>query len=366
MFKHIKIKPHEKGFLFKDGALTDLIGAGVHWSFDPLNKIRVDVVSERSPWLYHAELDVIVDSGLVDDKIEIVDLKDHERALVWVEGRFEAVLKPGLYALWKTHRVIKVEVIDARQVRFEHADLNVILEQSPDNHLFHVYDVDESQVGLFTLNGELKEILEPGRYVFWKGAGRMGFRVMDLREMSMDVSGQEIMTQDKVSLRMNALVTYKVAHAEMAFTSVENFVQALYRDAQLAIRAVVGTHSLDALLAEKDAVSSELEGIVKKRAADYGVAVVGMGIRDLILPGEMKELLNQVVQAKKAAEAALITRREETAAMRSQANTARLLENNGTLMRLKELEALVEIAKAGKLQIVLGEKGLSEKMMTLI
>jgi regulator of protease activity HflC (stomatin/prohibitin superfamily) len=366
MFKHIKIKPTEKGFLFKEGALTDLVGAGSHWIFDPLNKIRVDVVSERSPWLNHAELDVILDSGLVDDKVEIVDLKDHERALVWVDGRFEAVLEPGLYALWKTHRVIKVEVADARQVRFEHADLNVILEAVSLAEHFFVHHVDEGQVGLFTLDGELKEVLTAGRHVFWKGGARVGLRVMDLRELAIDVAGQEIMTQDKVSLRMNALVTYRVADAEKAFTSVENFVQSLYRDAQLALRAVVGTHALDQLLVEKDAVAAQLEGIVKKRAAEYGVAVIGFGIRDLILPGEMKELLNQVVQAKKAAEAALITRREETAAMRSQANTAKLLENNSTLMRLKELEALVEIAKAGKLQVVLGEKGLAEKMMTLI
>jgi regulator of protease activity HflC (stomatin/prohibitin superfamily) len=370
MFKHVikyfRVKPYEKGFLFRDGALTDLVGTGSHWFFDPLNKIRVDVVSERNPWLHHAELDVILDSGLIDDKVEIVDLKDHERALVWVDGRFEAVLEPGLYALWKTHRVIKVEVIDSRQMRFEHGDLNVILEMSPKAQLFHIFDVEEGQVGLFTLDGEFKEVLAAGRHVFWKSGLRVGMRVMDLRELSMDVAGQEIMTRDKVSLRMNALVTYRVADAKKAFTAVENFIQALYRDAQLALRAVVGTHALDALLAEKDTVSSELEGLVKKRAAEYGVAVKAVGIRDLILPGEMKELLNQVVQAKKAAEAALITRREETAAMRSQANTAKLLENNSTLMRLKELEALVEIAKAGKLQVVLGEKGLSEKMMTLI
>ena len=75
--------------------------------------------------------------------------------------------------------------------------------------------------------------------------------------------------------------------------------------------------------------------------------VVSVGIRDVILPGDLKDLLNKVTKAKKAAEANLISRREETAAMRSQANTAKLLTDNPKLMRLRELEVLEKIASAG-------------------
>lgn len=80
----------------------------------------------------------------------------------------------------------------------------------------------------------------------------------------------------------------------------------------------------------------------------------------------MKELLNKVIEAQKAAEANLIVRREETAAMRSQANTARLLENNPTLMRLRELEVLEKIAVSSDLKVILGEKGLTERIVNLI
>ncbi len=97
-----------------------------------------------------------------------------------------------------------------------------------------------------------------------------------------------------------------------------------------------------------------------------GLEVVKAGIRDLILPGEMKELLNKVTEAKKAAEANLITRREETAAIRSQANTAKLLQENPTLMRLRELEILEKIAASSDLKIVLGDKGLTERMVNLL
>ena len=91
-----------------------------------------------------------------------------------------------------------------------------------------------------------------------------------------------------------------------------------------------------------------------------------IGIRDVILPGEMKELLNKVTEAKKAAEANFIARREETAAMRSQANTAKLLQDNPTLLRLRELETLEKVAATAELKVVLGDKGLADRIVNLL
>ncbi len=140
----------------------------------------------------------------------------------------------------------------------------------------------------------------------------------------------------------------------------------MYRETQLALRAVVGVRELDTFLADKDAVVQDVEQAVRSRAGQLGLEVVAVGIRDVILPGDMKDLMNKVTEAKKAAEANLIARREETAAMRSQANTAKLLTENPTLMRLRELEVLERIATAGKLNIVLGEKGLAERVINLL
>jgi len=113
-------------------------------------------------------------------------------------------------------------------------------------------------------------------------------------------------------------------------------------------------------------VANELEDSVRRRVTDLGLTIVSAGIRDVILPGDMKDLMNKVTEAKKAAEANLIVRREETAAMRSQANTAKLLEGNPTLMRLRELEVLEKVAAGGKLNVVLGEKGLAERVINLL
>jgi regulator of protease activity HflC (stomatin/prohibitin superfamily) len=187
-----------------------------------------------------------------------------------------------------------------------------------------------------------------------------------MREVILDIAGQEIMTADKVTLRINAVVTYRVADARMSITASEDSRQALYREAQLALRAVIGTFELDKVLSEKEAVAEALETLIRARAADFGLEVLNLGIRDVILPGEMKELMNRVIEARKAADANLITRREETAAMRSQANTARILENNPTLMRLRELDVLEKIAEKSKLNVVLGEKGLADRIVNLL
>ena len=129
---------------------------------------------------------------------------------------------------------------------------------------------------------------------------------------------------------------------------------------------MIGGRELDRLLSDKDEVAGELRSLVAREAAKLGLEVVALGIRDVILPGEMKTLLNRVIEAKKAAEANLVTRREETAAMRSQANTSRLFESNPTLMRLRELEVLERVAEKAELTVILGEQGLTDRVSKLL
>src|SRR5947209_20427722 len=110
VFKLIKVRAFEAGLYFYDGEFRRVLEPGRHWMFDPLGRVRVEVVSQRAPWLVHDKLDVIVKSGVLDGKAMVVDLKDYERALVWIDGRFSHVLPPGLYAYWTSCRDVKVEV----------------------------------------------------------------------------------------------------------------------------------------------------------------------------------------------------------------------------------------------------------------
>jgi len=366
IIRKVKIRSHEKGLLFRDREFRGLLDTGSHWLSGALFKTRVDVVSQRDPWLFHKDLDLIVKYGLPEEEAMVLDLKDHERALVWIDGRFDRVLGPGLYVLWTKFRNVRSEVIDSGVIRFEHPDMNVILSSPGADKLLESFVVEEGFAGILFRDGEHAGTFGPGRYLFWKDAGRMRFQPVDMRENLLDISGQEILTSDKVTLRLNAVAAYRVSDARRAVCEVENFQQALYREAQLALRSLIGGRALDSLLADREAVARELEENLGKRAAGFGIRLVSVGIRDLILPGEMKDLLNKVIEAQKAAEANLIVRREETAAIRSQANTARLLENNPTLMRLRELEVLERVAGSSKLNVVLGEKGLAERLVNLL
>jgi regulator of protease activity HflC (stomatin/prohibitin superfamily) len=371
MLKYLKIRGYEMGLLFKNGDFLRLLEPGAHWILDPLARCQCDVVSQREPFLSHPKLDLIVKSGALKGRADVLDLRDHERALVWVDNRFHSILAAGLYVYWTGQKQVRVEVIDARESRFAHREFKAIVRWPAAARTLDICSVKRDAAGVLFIDGKFVEVLAPGEYAFWKGEADARVVELDLRETMVDVAGQEIMTADKVTLRMNAVVTYQVADARKAVSQTEDLRQSLYRETQLVLRAVVGARELDAFLTEKDAVAKEIEENVRRRAENLGLSIASVGIRDVILPGDMKELMNKVTEARKAAEANLISRREETAAIRSQANTARLLAESPTLMRLRELEVLEKIAAAGHLNIVLtekglGEKGLAEKVLNLL
>jgi len=364
--KRFKIRSYEVGLLFRDGEFRGLLTTGTVWFTDPLNKVRVDVVSQREPWIVHEKLDLIVKSGALAGRAIVLDMKDYERALVWVDNRFSHILPSGLYAYWTGQKDVRVEVIDVRQVRFEHDQFKVVARSPFAAKLLDICSVQRDHVGVLFIDGRYVETLAPGEYAFWKGPADAKVVDVDLRETMVDVSGQEIMTADKVTLRLNAVVTYKIADARKAVSQTDDVRQALYRETQLVLRGVVGARELDLFLTDKDAVAKDIEEGVRRRAAELGLDLASVGIRDVILPGDMKELMNKVTEARKAAEANLIFRREETAAIRSQANTAKLLADSPVLMRLRELEVLEKIAASGKLHISLSEKGLADKVVNLL
>jgi len=364
--QEIKIRSYEIGLWFRNDEFQGLLKSGTHRFFNPFARNRVDVVSLRTPWLVHPDLDLIVKSGALDETAVVLDLKDHKRALVWVENRFSHILPAGLFAYWLGQKEVRVEIVDIRQVRFEHDDLKLIARSGTAQGLLDICSVARDHVGVLFVDGQYVETLGPGLYAFWLGQSDAVIVEVDLRETLVDVSGQDIITADKVTLRINAAVTYRVTDARKAVTQTDDVRQALYRETQLVLRAVLGSRELDAFLTNKDALARDIEESVRQRATELGLEIASVGIRDVILPGEMKDLMNKVTEAKKAAEANLIVRREETAAIRSQMNSAKLLQDNPALMRLRELEVLEKVAAGNKLNIVLGEKGLADRVVNLL
>lgn len=366
MIRLVNVRSYEMGLHFRNGEFKGILHPGLHWFVNPLGKTQVDVVSQRDPWLVHEKLDLIVKSGKLTDRAIVVDLKDSQRGLVWVDGRFQRILGPGLYAYWTGIRDVRIETLDSSEVRLQHKDLKSVLRAPEACRVLDICVINRYSCGVLYVDGEFVETVVPGKYAFWRDTTEAKLVEVDLREIIADVSGQDVMTSDKVSLRLNVVVTYRIVDARRAVTATEDVRQAIYRETQLAVRAVVGGRELDAFLVDKGIVADEIDQSIRERATELGLEIVSVGIRDIILPGDMKDLMNKVTDAKKVAEANLIVRREETTAMRSQVNTARLLADNPTLMRMRELEVLERIASTGKLNIVLGEKGLADRIVNLL
>ena len=190
--------------------------------------------------------------------------------------------------------------------------------------------------------------------------------VVDLRVQSLEVSGQELLTRDKVSLRVNLAASLRVTDPVAARTKVAKGSDFVYRELQFGLRKAIAAKTLDELLGDKASLDADIFGYVRSRVAGFGYEVLGVGVKDVILPGDMKDILNQVVEAEKVAQANIIKRREETAATRSLLNTAKLMEENPTLLRLKELEMLEKVTgKIDKLTVFGGLDGVLNELVRI-
>jgi regulator of protease activity HflC (stomatin/prohibitin superfamily) len=358
MLRRIHIASHERGFLHHGSEYVRYLSPGVTWAWGWNRSVRVvdtrevELLSPEHP--QHENLEIYLRDPRCWEDLVVVDVAEDQRAIVLVDGRVHAVLGPGRRAYWKALRRVEAQVYQADELRLKHRLLDAVLTADGGRQLQEV-SVPSGHCGLLYVDESLREVLAPGRYAFWRGVARIRCAVTDLREVSLAVSGQEILTADKVSLRVNLVAGFRVVDARLAAESCDSVHGALYNELQLALREAVGGRKLDELLTAKDEVGAEVKAAVAPRAELMGAKLGSVGLKDVILPGDMKVLLNQVIEAEKRAQANLIARREETAATRSLLNTAKLIESSPTLLRLKELEAAERMASSiGSIQIASG------------
>lgn len=359
----VRVRPHEVGLRFKDSELVEVLAPGKHWR---LPGSLYEVYSRLRLRFEHRELELLLTNEALREHLDVVDLAGHERALVFRSGRLESILAPGLYAFWKQEDPLTIERFDVRDPRFEHASMEQILAHESAIRHIKAIRVESHEDILAYHGGRLMGRLGPGVHAFWHGGGPVTWKSFDRREQLLDVAGQEIMTRDKVTLRVNLVVSYRITEPETVAAASSDVTQDLYRASQLALRAAIGTRTLDQLLSDKDAARDEIQKPVAERARGLGLELADVGLRDVILPGEMKLILNQVIEAQKQSEANLIRRREETAAARSQANTARLLAENPVLLRMKELEQVAQILAGSNAKLVLGPGDLTEQLRGIV
>lgn len=352
MWMKLYVKLNERVVALKDGLPIRALGPGRHvlWGFglSTLGWNTDELTFDAHP---------LVRAMLPREWFSEAKLGARERGVVFRDGRPELFLRPGVHRFWTVDPSVELRVFDVEQPMPELTDeLAAILPRTEYTSAL----VHQHQRGLMYVKGELVRTLAPGRYAFWTHQETpIELSVIDVRREQVQLAGQELMTRDKVTLRLTLTVEFATEDPALAANTVTNVRDAVYLIVQLAARQFVSGVNLDELLEGRDGMTRFLEEQTAPKALAFGVRIERVGVKDVVLPGEMKTLLNRVIEAEKEAAANVILRREETAAMRSLANTARVMADHPVLLRLKELEAMKDIAeKIQEVRVVVGADGM--------
>ncbi|MBQ2881656.1 MAG: slipin family protein [Clostridia bacterium] len=340
--KTVVINENQKGFLFKNGKYIKLLNAGKHILFGGKEIELSDM--EQTLNCKKCSLETLLADKEVSDRVTVVEVGDEEIALHYVNGKFSSVLHRGKYAFWSTVNKHEFKIVNTSDPTVDESIPEYIFSKIlPTNYI--KIEVPEYKKARLYFNQKFQRILDAGTYYFWKTATKVEVGYVDTRLTRMDITGQEIMTSDKVPLRINFVCNYRVTDYVKILTEIDDFAEQIHVTAQLALRDYVGKYKLDEILENKTEMSQFVFTRLKAKEKELFVEITDAGIKDIVLPGAIRDIMNTVLIAEKKAQANVITRREEVASTRSLLNTAKMMDENKTLYKLKELEYVERICE---------------------
>ena len=367
--ERVLVKENERAITLYKGEIGKVLGPGEHWLASGSGRLEVNRFDLRFP-----EFSSVYEKALFEKlpdqaakHLTVVRTTRAEIAIIERDGQIHTVLGPDRrVVLWTDAGPWKTEIIRIDTALEVDRNLLTRLMLAKKTELVTVQQIIEGQAGLLFVDGVYVRTLKPGIHGFWTAGRTVQVRIVELRRTAVDIAGQELLTKDRVTIRVNLSADYVVADPLKAVSMVANYADALYRALQFAFRKTLGALTLDQILEKKVSVDEEAAAKVRSDMAEIGIDVLEIALKDVILPGEMRDLLNQVVAAEKQAEANIIRRREETNATRSLLNTAKVMAENPVMLRLKELEALEAIAgKVDRLTVHNGTGGLLNDIVKL-
>ena len=352
MAKKITIQKGQLGLLSREGDYYQTLESGQHrlpWFNAPevliVNRDGSEVPQALAEYLRRFQ------PAWVERYCLVVDTTDTEAGALYVNGVLQEICPPATRRLyWRAEEALTLVRMDIRQVLVPVEVMNAVLQPRRNGTVkgreaILTVQVPAWHVGVLKIDGETQALLPPGLTAYWKINHLIEVEVVDTRLQVLEVGGQEILTKDKVNLRLNLAANWRYSDVLQAFGQLTKPLDHLYRELQFALREAVGTRTLDELLEDKQVIDEVVSAQVKARMTPFGIEVASLGVKDIVLPGDMKAILSQLVEAEKSAQANVIRRREETAATRSLLNTAKVMENNPVALRLKELETLERVAE---------------------
>lgn len=364
------VKKHEIGLLFKNQSFIKAVPSGTYrfslWSSKDI--LNVDMRKKFAP--LGTDISLFKNDELLKEKLQVINIADCEIALHYVDGNFCDILGSGTHAYFNEYNIHTFNIIDTNEPVISNDINQAIFSKSYFQSIGSVYAaayiVPSGYVGILLKNGEYIKTLNAGNHYFWKGRHTIEVKTVNTRTQTLEICGQELLAKDKVTLRMNFVCQYKITDPIKLILDFDQHQEQLYNALQLALREYVSTKKLDELLAEKHEIGKIILESIQDKQTFFGAKFLEAGVKDIILPGDIRDILNTVLVAEKRALANVITRREETASTRSLLNTAKLMEENQTLYKLKELEYLERICdKVGSISLSTSA-GVIEQLGTLL
>ncbi|MCX6791380.1 MAG: slipin family protein [Candidatus Gribaldobacteria bacterium] len=208
--------------------------------------------------------------------------------------------------------------------------------------LSSIKQINQYQKGIRFLLGKYTGTMEPGwRLVF---PIFQSYRKVDLRVKAVDVPNQEAITKDNISVSVNAVIYYKVKQAEKAILEVEDFFYAISQLAQTTMRNAVGQVDLDDLLSQRDRVSKNIRDIIEIAAEPWGIDVINVELKDIVLPEEMKRIIGKQAEAEREKRSIIIRAEGELMASTNMAQAAKMLASTEGALHLRTLQSINDIS----------------------
>ena len=340
--KRITVKETQRALLFKNGKFEGVLESGRY--FDSKNKLFVICSIDKAVDTSNCPLEVMLKNSSFKAAVTTVEVKDAHLKMHFVNGKFTHVLSSGSYAFWNAAGEHTFWEVDLSSPEVDTGFPEYLFKMIPAAY-YEKIQVREYEKARLYFDKKFVRLLDSGVHYFWKTNVEVDYSLADTRLLEKNITGQEMLTRDKVSVRINCVCSYRIADYVKIVTEVDDYEGQLHTALQMALRDFVGSYKLDEILEEKDKMSEYVLEKLKEKEAELYINVFSAGVKDIILPGEIRDIMNTVLIAEKKAQANVIARREEVASTRSLLNTARLMEENETLYKLKELEYMEKICE---------------------
>jgi hypothetical protein len=340
--KRVQLTTDEIGLVVKNNAVIRVLKSGNYWlGFGE----KLEKYTTTHPFPSGRNVDVLLQLTGFRELVDIVEVGDTEICLVFLNGNFEKTLASGRHVFWKELRERRFQLEDITEIEIPASVNRQLLEKQSLGYYVRQYKIEPNEKALLFVDGVFVDILKSGTYCWWKNAKTIAILKADMRVLTLEVVGQEILSKDKAQIRINFTLQYQIVDIVKALLDNKEYEKQLYSLMQLTLRSYIGQMTLDELMERKTEIQSYVLENTLPQVAGLGITLLTCGVKDVILPGDVRDIMNQVLIAEKRAQANSIMRREETASTRSLLNTAKLMEENSMLFKLKEMEYVEKIAE---------------------